>query len=147
MSAYTSETAILGEIQLKDLIALTDDAPRMGKVNQTVLNQVIQNASGYIDSKCANLYGTQLPFFPVPSSVANMALTIACYRLYRRREVPGEKNKFYDEFQEVKQFLDRVNTGDAHIDDLPTRDFAQVVSNVRPTIYGGATSNWPSNSM
>ena len=42
MSAYTSETAILGEIQLKDLIALTDDAPRMGKVNQTVLNQVIQ---------------------------------------------------------------------------------------------------------
>ena len=75
MSAYTNQTAVLGEIQLSDLIALTDD-DRSGSVNSAVLDQIIANASGYIDSKVANIYGNQLPFSPIPSSVASMALTI-----------------------------------------------------------------------
>ena len=129
------------------MIAFTDDDPTTGKINQTVLAQVIQNASGYIDSKCANLYGGQLPFNPVPASVGNMALTIACYRLLRRREVPDEKNKFYRDWVDVKNFLDGVNKGENHIDDVPFRDFAQVAYTGRGTLYGNAMSNFPTNSM
>ena len=147
MSSYTTQAAIEGEIQHVDLIRFTDDAPCQGKINQTVLNQLIQNASGYIDSKCANLYGQQLPFNPVPSSIASMALTIACYRLLRRREVPDEKNKFYRDWQDVKSFLDKVNSGDAHIDDVPYRDFPQVAFTGRSSLYGGQFSNFPTNSM
>lgn len=147
MSAYTTQAAILGEIQYSDLVALTDDEPVKGDINATVLAQIIQNASGYVDSKIANLYGQQLPFSTVPSSVASMALTIVCYRLFRRREIPDEKNKFYQDWKDVKEFLDRVNTGDAHLDDVPARDFPQGAVTWRPTIYGGVTSNWPATSM
>ena len=151
MSSYTSQTAILGEIQLSDLIALTDDAPKQGIVNTTVLNQIITNASGYIDSKCANLYGEQLPFTPAPNSPSSVAsytaLTIACYRLFRRREVPDEKNKFFDDWKDVKEFLDGVNKGDNHLDDVPYRDFPQVVHTGQSSLYGGQGSNYTANSM
>lgn len=146
MSAYTTRTAILGEIQLSDLIALTDD-DRTGQVNDTVLNQIIENSSGYIDSKIANIYGQQLPFNPVPSSVASMALTVTCYRLYRRRSIPDEKNNYNQDWLDVKEFLDRVNQGEAMIDDVPSRDFAQVAFTYRNTTFGSAGTNMPANSL
>lgn len=146
MSTYSNQAAIEGEIPQIDLIALTDDDGR-GTLNITILNQVITNSSGEIDQACANLYGTQLPFNPVPSSVANMALTIACYRLVRRRQTADEQNKFYEQYKRVRDFLDRVNSGDAHIDDIPFRDFPQVAFTGRSTIYGNRSSNWPASSM
>lgn len=146
MSQYTTQAAILGEIQESDLIALTDDGG-LGVVDTTVLGKIITNASGFIDSKVANIYGTQLPFDPIPSSVASMALTIACYRLLRRREVPDEKNKFAEDYKDVVDFLNRVNKGEAMIDDVVSRDFAQVVFNARSSTYGTMGSNFPANSL
>jgi len=146
MSAYTTQAAVLGEIRRRDLIALTDD-DKTGDIDSTVLNQVIASSSGYIDSKLANIYGAQLPFNPIPSSVANMALTIACYRLFRRAEVPDEKNKFYESWQDVKDFLDRVNKGDAMIDDVIDRDYSQVAFNARNTTFGVAGTNFPSTTI
>ena len=147
MSQYTTEAAILGEIQLNDLIGLTDDEPRTGNVNASVLTQVIQNASGYIDRKVGNIYGSQLPFNPIPLSVASMALTIACYRLYRRREVPDEKNKFTEEYEDVCKFLNQVNKGEAMIDDTVSRDFPQVAFTARNTTFGVKGSNYPSSTI
>lgn len=146
MSQYTTLAAIQGEIRLQDLIALTDDN-RTGSVDNGVLTQIIQSASGYIDSKLANIYGSQLPFNPIPSSIASMALTIACYRLFRRAEVPDEKNKFYESFKEVEGFLNRVNKGEAMIDDIVARDFPQVVFNARNTTFGNRGTNWPSTTI
>ena len=143
--------AILGEIQLLDLIAQVDDVGtgQMDAAATANLNQVIANASGKIDEKCANLYGQQLPFNPVPASVASMALTIACYRVFRRREVPDEKNKFTEEYRNVMEFLDEVNTGDKHLNDVPNRDFPQGAVTGRPVIYsGGVFGTGPlSNTM
>ena len=121
---------------MSDLIALTDDAGT-GNLDNGILNQIIINASGYIDQKVANIYGQQLPFNPVPSSVASMALTITCYRLFRRRQVPDEKNNFYDDFKSLVDFLNQVNQGDMHLDDVPTRDFPQGAVTGRPVIYSG----------
>tara|TARA_R110000868_G_scaffold133813_1_gene345539 strand:- start:1263 stop:1703 length:441 start_codon:yes stop_codon:yes gene_type:complete len=146
MSQYTSQDAVLGEIRLKDLIALTDDL-KTGSVNTTVLNQVITSASGYIDSKVANIYGQQLPFNPIPSSISSMALTITCYRLLRRAEVPDEKNKFTESWRDAKEFLDRVNKGEAMIDDVVNRDFAQVAFTVRSTTFGVKGTNFPSTTL
>ena len=146
MSAYTTKTAVLGEIREADLIALTDDS-RSGAIDETVLAQVIESASGYIDSKIANIYGQQLPFSPIPSSIASMALTVTCYRLLRRAEVPDEKNKFYEAMQDVKEFLDRVNKGEAMIDDVVSRDYAAVAYTGRHTTFGSKGTNWPSNSL
>jgi len=146
MSQYTSQDAVLGEIRLKDLIALTDDL-KTGSVDTTVLNQVIASASGYIDSKVANIYGRQLPFNPIPSSIASMALTITCYRLLRRAEVPDEKNKFTESWRDAKEFLDRVNKGEAMIDDVVSRDFPQVAYTARSTTFGVQGTNFPATSL
>ena len=151
MSAYTSLAAINGEIQMNDIIMLCDDVGTglLEGAATTILNQVIANASGEIDQACANIYGQQLPFSPVPLSVANMALTITCYRLYRRRSVPDEQNKFFAEYSRVRDFLDAVNTGDKHLDDIPARDFPQGALTGRPTIYSGGVFGYGvvSNTM
>jgi phage gp36-like protein len=149
-SYYTTQAAINGEIQMADLISLCDDnGTGMLDANATaILNQVIANASGEVDQACANIYGTQLPFSPVPLSVANMALTITCYRLYRRRSVPDEQNKFYRDYSRVRDFLDEVNTGDKHLDDVPVRDYPQGALTGQPVLYSGGPFGSPlSNSM
>jgi phage gp36-like protein len=146
MSTYTTQAEINGEIQMADLIGLTDDE-NTGQLNATILSQIIANASGEIDQACANLYGEQLPFNPVPSSVASMALTIVCYRLYRRRAVPDEQNRFFAAYSRVRDFLDGVNKAEFHLNDVPARDFAQVAFTGRSTIYGVGGSNQPATSM
>ena len=144
MSAYTTQAAIQGNIQLDDLIALTDDDPVTGNVNQTVLNQVIQNASDMIDGHIGNIYDTPVAV-PVPP-IPTWALTIACYMLYRRREVPDEKNKFTEEYRMVLKNLGLVNDGKFRLGIPLARDFAQVAVNERPSIYGGG-STFVCNSM
>ena len=145
-SQYTTQAAVQGEIRLKDLIALTDDN-KTGAVDTTVLNQVIASASGYIDSKVANIYGSQLPFNPGPPAVANMALTVTCYRLLRRAEVPDEKNKFYESFKDVEAFLNKVNAGEAMIDNTVSRDFSQVAFTARSTTFGVKGTNFPASTI
>jgi phage gp36-like protein len=134
----------LGEIQLADLISLTDDAPFTGNVNQTILNQVISNASGEIDFYVGSRYS--VPFSPTPPSVESMAIVLTCYRLYRRREVPDEKNKYTEDRQEIIKFLQKVKAGDEALDLSVSQEFSPVQSVQRATIYGWGSSFVP-NSM
>lgn len=143
-SAYTTQAQILGNIQMPDLISLTDDS-NTGNLDNGVLNQVIANASGVVDMYSANIYGSQLPFNPVPLAVANIALVIACYMLYERREVPMEKNKFGPRYVAAVKFLEGVNVGKFHFDDTTNRDYSQVAATGRATIYGAG--NVLANSM
>jgi phage gp36-like protein len=137
MSSYCSQSDLLAEIKQSDLIALTDDAqPPTGVVDQTILNQVIQNASGEIDSYLANIY--QTPFSPpYPYSIVSMAVIITCYRLFRRRLTPDETNLFYEDYKRVVEFLKAANNGLMHIDQLPPRTYPQGAASTRFTIYGG----------
>ena len=146
MSAYTTQAAVQGQIRPNELIQLTDDN-KTGGIDTAVLDAVIASASGVIDSKVANIYGEQLPFNPIPSSVASMALTITCYQLYRRAMIPDERNKFAESYHEVMEFLNRVNKGEAQIDDIVSRDFAAVVYMGTRTLYGTMGSNVLSRSM
>jgi phage gp36-like protein len=146
MSAYTTQQAIQGNIHYNDLVALTDDT-NSGQLNQAVLQQVIENASGVVDMFCANIYGNQIPFNPVPSSVASMTLTIACYMLFERAQIPPEQNKFFPRYKMVMNFLQKVNSGEMHLDDVIDRDYSPVQFVGRSTIFGPMYSNFPANSM
>lgn len=135
MASYTTKEDVLGDIQMADLISLTDD-DETGQLNETVLNKLIESASSLIDSKVSNIYTT--PFSaPYPSAVSSACLTIVCYRLFRRREVPDEKNKFYGDYKDVLEWLKAVNKQEAHIDQAPPRTFPQGAASTRTTIYGG----------
>lgn len=143
MSQYTNQSDILAEIQMADLIKLTDDEPKTGSINVTILTQVIANASGEIDRMVGNRYS--VPFNPAPPSVESMAIVITCYRLFRRREVPDEKNKFYDDYRDIQKFLKGVKDGDEQLDLSVSTAFEPVQFNQRPTIYG--FGNYPTTSM
>jgi phage gp36-like protein len=132
--SYCTQAQIEAEVGAPDLIALTDDNVT-GFINTDVLNTLISNVSNYIDGRCANIY--TVPFSPVPPIISQMCVSIVCYRLYRRRLTPDEKNNFYDEWMEAKKYLDEVNIGDKHIDLTQPRDYPQGAMTGRTTIYGG----------
>ena len=135
MSAYCSESDILGEISEPELVQLTDEqTPRLGDIDPAVLGQVIANASGVIDLYCGNVY--DVPFNPVPPAVVSIAVTITCYKLYRRREVPDEKNKFTETYREVTKFLQLVNQRKAFLGQTEDEKHAQVQANVTATPWG-----------
>jgi phage gp36-like protein len=135
MSTYAIQADILGEIQTADLISLTDDdSPPTGDINIEVLNAAIENASGVVDRYVGNLYA--VPFDPVPPSVRSLTVTICCYKLYRRRLVPNEKNNFTEDYLAAIKFLEAVNSGDKMLDLTVVRDFSQVAANTLTTPWG-----------
>lgn len=129
----------MAEISQTNLISLTDDAPSQGVVNTTILNTVIANASAEIDSYLANIY--TVPFDPVPAAVKSMTVVVTCYRLFRRRLTPDEKNLFYEDYKRVVEFLKLANEGIMHIDQAPKRTFPQGSASTRATIYSGGIFN------
>ena len=143
--SYCTKEDILGEISMSDLVALTDDT-NLNTLNLTVLNQLIANASSLIDSRLANIY--TVPFgTPPPSAIKSAAVTITCYRLFRRRLTPDEKNLFFDDYENVMRFLDKVNAGEAQIDSTVSRAVPPGVNIQRPTIYAAGVTGSVLNSM
>ncbi len=140
--SYCTTAQILGEIQQSDLIAATDD-DNTGNINQTILDQVISNAEGEINRLVGNVY--DVPFNPAPPSIVTIAIIITCYRLYRRRLVPDEKNNFWPDYREVREFLQKVHMREDVLDLSVEANYSQVQANVRPTIYG--YGNVLSNTM
>ncbi len=134
--AYCAIEDILAEIQGSDLIGLTDD-DNTGSLNTTVLNSIINNASSYIDGKVGNIYAT--PLSPIPSAIKDLCVRIVCYRLYRRRLAPGEKNNFTEDFNDAMETLNQINNGKYHLPTDPARSFPQGAV-VREPMYVNASS-------
>jgi len=141
MSLYCSLADIQGEIQNAELIQLTDD-DNTGQLNQTILTQIISNASGEIDRYVGNIYQGLSSANP---SVNSMAIVITCYRLYRRRLVPDESNNYYEDYKGVRDFLKRVQTREDVLDLSAQQSFSAAQVDARPSIYG--FGNLISNSM
>jgi phage gp36-like protein len=140
MSVYCQQSDILGEIQQADLIALTDDAPSTGRINTAVLNQTIANASGFIDQYIGAIY--QLPLTQTSPAITNLAITITCYRLYRRRNTPDESNKYFEAYKDAVEFLKRVQNHEAILDLNLPQAFSGAAYVARRGIYGrGRYSN------
>lgn len=137
MSAYCTRADIEGEIQAADLIKLTDDSAT-GDVDLTVLNQAIENASGVVDRYAGNLYTT--PFSPIPVAVKSAAIVICCYRLYRRRLVPDEKNNFTEDYERTIKFLEAVNSREKTLGLDAEQDFGQVAANTCDSPWGGGNT-------
>lgn len=131
---YCQQSDILGEIQQADLIKLTDDAPVTGSIQTAILNQVIANASGFIDSYIGSIY--QLPLTTVPPAIVNAAITITCYRLYRRRQTPDEVNKYFAAYKDVVEYLQRVQNHEIVLDLNLPQAFSGAAYVGRRGIYG-----------
>ena len=119
---YTNQNSILGYISMGDLIALTDDAPATGNINQTILNACIANVSSEIDAMLGSIY--DVPFTNPPAAVTGGATVMVCAALYRRRMTPEEKNMFADDDKRYRVHFQRVGRGDDELDANTARAFA-----------------------
>jgi phage gp36-like protein len=142
--AYTTQALIEAEIASQDLIALTDDG-NTGSINSTVLSNLITNVSTWIDGKIANIY--DVPFATAPTLIQSICLSVVCYRLYRRRLTPDEKNNYFGDYKDAMELLNQINKGEMHLDLSQARNFPQGAVVSRVTTYGGSLTSAPTNSL
>ncbi|WP_242095495.1 DUF1320 domain-containing protein [Sphingomonas sp. CROZ-RG-20F-R02-07] len=90
---YTSVTALVDRLGEDVLIQLTDRAsPPTGAIVSSVVDQALANADAVIDASLAMRY--RLPLIAVPVVVADLALSIAAYKLHRFAPDPKVKDDY-----------------------------------------------------
>lgn len=104
---YCTQSDILEQISLKELVQLTDDA-NQGIVDASVVARAIADADAEIDSYAASRYS--LPFSPVPAMIRKVSVDIAICNLFsHRRGIPDNRKQRYE--NDVR-FLKSVAAGD-----------------------------------
>ena len=88
MAYCTQEDIALLETS-RNLIALTDDGGK-GVVDTNIITRAIAYADAKINSYCADLYGDQLPFSPVPDVVRDTSVVLARHWLWSRHKGPPD---------------------------------------------------------
>lgn len=112
--AYVTQAGIEAEIPGPHLVeALDDDGD--GLMDTGALDQVIANASAAVDALIAGAYTVPLAD-PAPAMVQRAALVFACETIYRRRQVPEERNPFAKESGELRVWLMGVGRGEQKLD-------------------------------
>lgn len=122
--AYITQDDLLQRITLKQLTELTDDT-RAGQPSATVVNGVLEEASGAIDGYVRNKYATPLQ---ASDEVSSIARDIAVYLLFSRRpqQMPETVRQRYEDRMKL---LRDINAGKATLD--------QPVGNTAQTIVAG----------
>lgn len=114
-------------ISAAELLQLTDDTSS-GTVNTQVVSDILDEASGLIDSYCRQRYT-----IPLQSSlqVKGLCLTIAEYLLYlRRRRVKDDVRQAYED---AVAFLKDVSGGKAALDQPSTAPAQSGAGDVQTT--------------
>ena len=88
--SYNTKDDILGEVSEDVLIQLTDD-DNLGAVDDDKVAKALVRADGEVDGFCGKRY--QVPFNPVGDFVKALALDLAVYNLFSRRENVPENRK------------------------------------------------------
>jgi phage gp36-like protein len=79
---YITQSDLLQRMTLKQLTQLTDDTGQAQQPDATVVDGVLEEASGMVDGYCRNKYATPLQ---QSDEVASIARDLAVYLLFSRR--------------------------------------------------------------
>lgn len=104
--AYCTVDDIRKQIDESKLIQLTDDE-NLGNVNQARVDRAIADADREIDGYAGSRY--PVPMNPVPEVLRKLAVDIAVYNLYVRREKVPEARS--GQYVNAVKFLERVAMG------------------------------------
>jgi len=105
-TTYCDMDDVLDQLDEATLIQLTDDEDAGGP-NSARLTRAINDAEALIDSYCGARYS--VPFGTVPAIVRKIAVEIAIYNLYARRQGAPEGRK--ERYEEAVSFLKDVAAG------------------------------------
>ena len=121
---YLTQTDLLQRMTLKQLAQLTDDSgANPPTVDATVVNGVLEEASGKVDGYCRNKYATPLQ---ASDQVTAIARDIAVYLLFSRR--PGQVSKDVRErYDDAISLLKDISAGKAVLDQ-PVGDTPQTIN-------------------
>lgn len=110
--AYCTENDLLSLISLEELAELTaesGDTPDSG-----VVAEAISRAGGEIDSYLGSRYA--VPLSPVPAQIKGLAVDLALFHLYARRNLaPGVRRQKYEA---ALSFLRQVAKGEAVLEGM-----------------------------
>jgi phage gp36-like protein len=121
---YLTQADLLQRVTLKQLTQLTDDTAA-GIPDATVVNGVLEEASGKVDGYCRDKYATPLQ---ASDQVTAIARDIAVYLLFSRR--PGQiSTDVRQRYEDAISLLKDISTGKAVLD--------QPVGNAPQTINAG----------
>lgn len=105
---YCTESDILEQVSEDTLIQLTDDLDN-GVVDSSVVDRAIADADSAIDTYCQRRY--TVPLSPVPTMVRKVAVDLAIYNLYSRRDEFGMPETREKRNQAGMSFLKDVTAG------------------------------------
>ncbi|MBN1627121.1 MAG: DUF1320 domain-containing protein [Deltaproteobacteria bacterium] len=104
--AYCTKEDILDKLDEESLIQLTDDEGT-GTVNDGRVDKAIAAADATINFYCRNLY--LVPLSPAPDKINQIAVNIAIYELYSRRDdtMPDtRKDKYNGDIRTLEKVSD-----------------------------------------
>lgn len=93
--AYTTVAEIKKAISEEIVKQLTDD-DNIGEIVEANVTAAIARADAEIDGYCGSQGRHLVPFTTVPAVVAGLSLDMSIYYLYKRRTVPEDVQKAYD---------------------------------------------------
>jgi len=103
---YTTLAKLTARFGQRLLLQLTDRAaPPAGVVNAAIVDQAIADTDGVIDGYLAGRY--QLPLTDVPPQLADLALTIAIYKLHPFEPDP----KIRSDYEQALKTLREIASG------------------------------------
>jgi phage gp36-like protein len=121
---YCSKDDVLAELNGQDYVPFLDDVGTGQTADaDAMLNKVISRESSKIDGRISSIY--QTPVVPTPPALRDACAVFVCEALYRRRLVPGEKNPFTDEADEMRERLKLIGNGKLELDANFPRSFYQ----------------------
>ena len=94
--AYIVQSDLLAQVSNAQLIQLTDDA-KTGSVDADKVTKAISDAEAEIDGYVATKHSVPIAS-PIPALVKKLAIDIAVYNLYRRRQrAPEDVRTAYED--------------------------------------------------
>jgi phage gp36-like protein len=120
--AYATQADLVPlRMSVKDLTELTDD-DFSGEINTEIVNGVLEEASGRVDSYCRARYVTPLQ----PSdSLTSLVLDIATYLLFSRRRETRITDTVQERFNQAIAFLKDISNAKASLDQPATQQTPQ----------------------
>jgi len=118
MAYATQDDLVPQRLTLKDLIELTDDTendydPGHGEVNTALVQQIMVEASGRVDSFCGQRYKTPLQ---ASETVKGITLDIAMFLLFTRRRETQPSETVGQRYEYAIKFLMAISSGKASLD-------------------------------
>jgi phage gp36-like protein len=116
--AYAAQSDLIPQrITAKEAVQLTDDT-NTGQINDAIVANALNEASGTIDSFCRNRYATPLQ---ASEMVTRLCLDIAAWTLFSRRRSAKIAETVDMRYQEAMKMLKAIAAGTAQLDQ-PTGD-------------------------